>query len=66
MDVIKEIQEMKQLINVKTMSDASAAIRESYRPTNKVLGEGTYGKVFLFKSRGVEPEKDYAVKVMLK
>ena len=54
------------MINVNMMSDASAAIRSSYRATNQVLGEGSYGKVFLFKSRGVEPEKDYAVKVLLK
>lgn len=48
------------------MSDASSAIREHYRATNKILGEGAFAKVFLFKSKNANPEKDYAVKVMLK
>ena len=48
------------------MSDATSAIRESYRATNQVLGEGAYGKVFLFKSKESENEKDFAVKVLLK
>ena len=48
------------------MSDASSAIREHYKATNQILGEGSYGKVFLFKSRNSNPEQDYAVKVMLK
>lgn len=49
------------------MSDASSALRESYRATNQVLGEGTYGKVFLFKSKApAQAEKDFAVKVLLK
>ena len=48
------------------MSNATSAIRENYRATNQVLGEGTFGKVFLFKSKGTQPETDYAVKVLLK
>jgi len=56
----------KNLTNIKVMSDASSAIRQSYRATNQVLGEGTYGKVFLFKSRDEVNEKKYAVKVLLK
>ena len=51
---------------LKQMSDATSAIRESYIATNHVLGVGSYGKVFLFKSRNVEPAKDFAVKVLLK
>ena len=52
---------------IKQISDASAALRANYRATNQVLGEGTYGKVFLFKSKEEEfGEKDFAVKVLLK
>lgn len=46
------------------MSDATSAIRKSYTATNQLLGQGSYGKVFLFKSK--DEKKDYAVKVMLK
>ena len=52
--------------NVKKVKDASVAIREFYQATNKLLGSGTFGKVFLFKSKNLMPEKQYAVKVMLK
>lgn len=49
------------------LSDASASLRRNYRPTNEILGEGSYGKVFVFTSRGDElPLKKYAVKVLLK
>ena len=48
------------------MSNATAAIRESYIATNQVLGEGAYGKVFLFKSKAAGDDKYYAVKVLLK
>lgn len=62
----KSIQPVVKRTAVKSMSDATSAIRESYRATNQVLGEGAYGKVFLFKSKGAQPEKDFAVKVLLK
>ena len=49
------------------MSDATSAIRQNYRATDIVLGEGGYGKVFLFKSRDTtQHEKKFAVKVLLK
>ena len=43
--------EMAELSNVKVLSDASAALRENYEPTNEVLGEGMFGKVFVFTSK---------------
>ena len=57
-----------EFTNVKVLSDASAALRRSYRPTNQVLGEGMFGKVFIFTSRDQEEDqiKKYAVKIMLK
>ena len=51
---------------IKKMSDATSAIRESYIATNQILGEGAYGKVFLFKSKAAGDDKHYAVKVLLK
>ena len=64
---LKGIKDLNQALDkVKVMSDASSAIRQTYQATNQVLGEGSYGKVFLFKSRNVVPEKQYAVKVLLK
>ena len=51
---------------MRQSSNATTAIRESYRATNQVLGEGAYGKVFLFKSKAVGDDKNYAVKVLLK
>ena len=50
---------------VKTFSDASTALRKTYKPTNVSLGEGAFGAVYLFKSRA-DPTRDYAVKIMIK
>lgn len=50
---------------VKTFSDASTALRKTYRPTNISLGEGAFGAVYLFESRH-DPEMKYAVKIMVK
>ena len=52
--------------NVKRVKDATAAIRESYQATSKVLGAGAFGKVFLFKAKDFTSKKKYAVKVLLK
>ena len=46
-----------EFTNVKVLSDASAALRRSYRPTNQVLGEGMFGKVFIFTSRDQEEDQ---------
>ena len=48
-----------------TFSDASTAIREKYKATNTMLGEGAFGQVFLFEARD-DPEQKFAVKIMLK
>lgn len=50
---------------VKKFSDASTAIRRTYKPTNIILGEGMFGAVFLFESR-LDPEMKYAVKIIMK
>ena len=57
---------LDEVKNVKVLSDASAALRQNYHPTNEILGEGSFGKVFVFTSRGELPLKKYAVKVLLK
>ena len=36
---------------VRQFSDASTAIRKTYKPMNVCLGEGSFGAVYLFKSR---------------
>ena len=51
---------------MKRVKDATAAIRESYQATSKVLGAGAFGKVFLFKAKDFASKKKYAVKVLLK
>lgn len=50
---------------VHQFSDASTALRKNYTATNVNLGEGTFGQVFLFKSK-TDPPLDYAVKILLK
>ena len=50
---------------VKKFSDASTALRRTYKPTNVCLGEGSFGAVYLFKSRA-DLTRDYAVKIMIK
>ena len=65
--VVLDPQNPGELTNVKVLSNASLSLRQNYRPTNQVLGEGTFGKVFVFTSRSdEEPAKKYAVKVLLK
>ena len=50
---------------VKKFSDASTAIRQTYKPMNVCLGEGSFGAVYLFKLRA-DPSREYAVKCMIK
>ena len=50
---------------MKTFSDASTALRRTYRPTNVSLGEGSFGAVYLFESRS-DPLQKYAVKIVIK
>ena len=53
----EKVQTVRVPVQVKQMTDATSAIRKSYRATNVVLGQGAYGKVFLFKSKnGAVPE----------
>ena len=50
---------------VKQFSDASTALRKTYKPLNVCLGEGSFGAVYLFQSRA-DPSLQYAVKIMIK
>ena len=50
---------------VKKFSDASTALRKTYKPMNICLGEGAFGAVYLFKHRE-DPTREFAVKVMIK
>ena len=50
---------------VRQFSDASTAIRKTYKAMNECLGEGSFGAVYLFKSRQ-NPTLEYAVKIMVK
>ena len=50
---------------VKQFSDASTALRKTYKPTNVSLGVGSFGAVYLFESR-LDPDMKYAVKILMK
>ena len=50
---------------VQKFSDASTALRKNYKATGVTLGEGAFGKVFLFLGKN-NPDEKYAVKVVLK
>ena len=50
---------------VKTISDASKAVKQHYTPTDTMLGEGCFGSVWLFEGKD-DPNKKYAVKIMQK
>jgi len=43
-----------ELDKINILTDASAALRENYEPTNEVLGEGQFGKVFVFTAKKKE------------
>ena len=60
----EKAQEMQDKV-IKKFSDASTAMRRYYKATGITLGEGAFGKVFLFESKQ-NPEEKYAVKVLLK
>ena len=44
---------------------ASVSIRERYKDTGRMLGEGTFGQVFLFEERA-KPGVNVAIKIMRK
>ena len=52
-------------IDKKCLGYATKALSRSYRATDKLLGEGTFGQVYMFEKRD-NPEKKFAVKIMLK
>ena len=49
---------------ISTSTNATAAIRKKYKPTQISLGKGAFGQVFLFHS--LDGKQNYAVKILLK
>ena len=60
---LKIARARKNFITVST--HASIAIREKYKDTGVMLGEGAFGQVYLFEERA-NPENKVAVKIMRK
>ena len=48
------------------VKNAATAVRQSYVATQKLLGAGTFGKVFLFKDKNPKVKTKYAIKVICK